>query len=101
MAVGDQQYQLVGSPLEWDSAVFQTTGAGGKIVGVTVLGGSHDVPGFTIDGKAVIGPDRSPYYYKTPNDVGFWNYPAGGKPTKALKNKDFDQLYGSAISRAP
>jgi hypothetical protein len=98
VAVGDQQYQLVSG--EWDSGIYQTTGAGGKIVGATALGGSHDVPGFTIEGKTVIGPDRSPYSYATPNDVGFWDYLAGGKPTKTLQNKAFDQPDGSAVSEA-
>jgi hypothetical protein len=100
VAVGDQEYQLVGSPPEYDSAIYQTTGAGGKIVGTTVFGGSHDVVGFRIEGKTVIGGDRSPYGYKTPDDVAFYKYPAGGKPTKTLK-KGFDQPYGVAISLGP
>ena len=97
MAVGDQQYQVVGSPPEYDSAIYETTGAGGKIVGTTVLTGSHDVVGFWIDSKTVIGVDTSPYYYKTPDDVEFYKYPAGGKPIKTLK-KGFDRPFGVAIS---
>jgi len=98
VAVGDQEYQRVGSPPEYDSAIYQTTGAGGKIVGTTVLTGSHDVSQFWIEGKTVIGGDTSPYYYKTPDDEVFYKYPAGGKPTKTLK-KGFDRPYGVAISR--
>ncbi|MGC1379512.1 MAG: hypothetical protein WA814_00660 [Candidatus Baltobacteraceae bacterium] len=98
VAVGDQEYQLVGSPREYDSAIYQTTGAGGKIVGTTVLAGSHDVVGFWIAGNVVIGGDRSPYGYSVPDDVEFYKYPAGGKPTKTL-NKGFDQPFGVAISQ--
>ena len=35
VAVGDQEYEIVGSPPEYDSAIYQTTGAGGKTVGAT------------------------------------------------------------------
>ena len=99
VAVGDQQYERVGSPPEYDSAIYQTTGAGGKIIGTTVLGGSSDVVGFSIEGKSVIGTDKSPYSYPDPDNVAFYNYPAGGKPTKTL-NKGFDQPYGVALSHA-
>jgi hypothetical protein len=53
-----------------------------RIVGTTVLGGSSDVVGFSIEGESVIGTDKSPYGYPSPDNVAFYNYPAGGKPTK-------------------
>src|ERR1700722_2802967 len=98
--VGDQQYELVGSPREYDSALYRTTGAGGKTVGTTVFGGSNAVVGFVIDGKSVIATDKSPYSYASPNNVAFYKYPAGGNPTKTLK-KGFDQPYGVALSVGP
>lgn len=90
VAVGDQQY-LGGSPAA--SAIYQTTGSGGKIVGVTPFAGYQDVVEFWIQGNAVIGPDGSP----DSNKVRFYNYPAGGKPTKTLTQK-LRTPYGSAIS---
>ncbi|HEY1654773.1 MAG TPA: hypothetical protein VGF86_06655 [Candidatus Tumulicola sp.] len=100
VAVGDQEYEIVGSPAEYDSAIFRTTGAGGKTVGTTVLGDSNDVAGFTIDGKTVIAADLSPYSYPEPNNVPFYNYPAGGRPTKIL-SKGVDQPHGVALSVGP
>ena len=100
VAVGDQQYQIVGSPPEYDSAIYRTTGAGGKTVGTTVLGNSNDVAGFLIDGKTVIGADLSPYSYPEPNNVPFYNYPAGGKPIKVL-SKGMSQPHGVALSVGP
>jgi hypothetical protein len=100
VAVGDQQYERVGSPAEYDSAIYRTTGAGGKKVGTTVLGDSNDVAGFAIVGKTVIGADLSPYGYAEPNNVPVYNYPAGGKPTKIL-SKGIDQPHGVALSVAP
>jgi hypothetical protein len=85
IAVGDQEYsQLV-------SAIYQTTGAGGRIVGKTVLADSAFVGGFWIAGNTVIAPDARS------NAVGFYNYPAGGKPTKTLQ-KGFDDPTSVAIS---
>ncbi len=90
MAVGDQEYQV--SPET--SAIYQTTGAGGKIVGVTRLKGSIDVIGFWIDGTTVIGPEGGT------NLVPFYKYPAGGSPIKTLKNKAFNGPFTAAISLA-
>jgi hypothetical protein len=73
------------------SAIYQTTGAGGKIVHETPLDFSGDVVQFWIQRSTVIGPNV-PY-----NDVGFFKYPAGGKPTKTL-TQGFDYPQGSAIS---
>jgi hypothetical protein len=96
VAVGDEEYQHSGSGY-YESAIYQTTGAGGKIVHKTVLTGSGDIVGFSIEGKTVIGPD---YQWEGANTVLFWNYPAGGKPVKSLK-KGLGGPFGSAISMAP
>lgn len=98
VAVGDQEYEIVGS--QYDSAIYRTTGAGGKTVGTTVLGNSNDVVGFCIVGKTVIATDESQYSFSQPNNVPFYNYPAGGDPTKIL-SKGIDQPHGVALSVDP
>jgi hypothetical protein len=93
VAVGDQEYGYTSSGYE--SAIFQTNGAGGKVVHVIPLTGSGDIVGFSIEGKTLIAPDAQ---WKNAGDVFFWNYPAGGKPAKTLKG--FDAPFGTAISVA-
>jgi hypothetical protein len=94
VAVGDQEYAYNSSGL-YQSAIYQTTGASGKVVHVIPLEGTGDIIGFSIEGKALIGPDAQ---WENAGDVFFWNYPAGGKATKTLKG--FDAPYGTAISVA-
>jgi hypothetical protein len=89
VAVGDQE----AGGASYVSAIYQTTGVGGKIVHETPLdaGGLESIVEFWIAGKVVVGPNEEK------NNVGFYKYPAGGKPTKTLtKGLDYDQ--GSAIS---
>jgi hypothetical protein len=95
VAVGDQVYQG-GYPET--SAIYQTTGAGGKIVGVTELSGSSDVEGFWIDGKTVVGTDECQNGCTTYSSVGFYKYPVGGKRTKTIK-KVGEWPIGVAVSR--
>ena len=90
VAVGDQN--IGGFDV---SAIYQTTGAGGKIVHKTPLddptdGSAEDIVQFWIDGKTVVGPNNYG------SDAGFYKYPAGGKPTKTIKGFD---AYGAAISK--
>jgi hypothetical protein len=97
VAVGDQD---AGSASSGVSAIYQTTGSGGKIVHETPLnsGEAEDVIGFWIQGSAVIGPNVGyPYTTDDKGSVGFYKYPAGGNPTKTLK-KGFDWPQGAAIS---
>jgi hypothetical protein len=95
VAVGDQVYQ--GAYPE-TSAIYQTTGAGGKIVGVTELNDSSDVQGFWIDGKTVIGTNECQNGCTKFSTVGFYKYPAGGKPMKTIKEAG-DWPIGAAVSR--
>jgi hypothetical protein len=96
VAVGDQDYQYYPEV----SAIYQTTGGAGKIVGKpTVFASYGDISGFSIYGKTVIGPDWCINGCTGGSSVGFYNYPAGGKPTKTLKNKNFVEPLGSAISQ--
>jgi hypothetical protein len=97
VAVGDQD---AGSASSGASAIYQTTGSGGKIVHEIPLnaGEAEDIIGFWIQGSTVIGPNIA--YPDTSNDkgsVGFYKYPAGGKPTKTL-TKGFNYPQGAAIS---
>ncbi|MGC1380698.1 MAG: hypothetical protein WA814_06695 [Candidatus Baltobacteraceae bacterium] len=95
LAVGDQEFAQIGST--YDSAIYQTTGASGKIVGLTKLTGSQDVAGFWIDGDTVAGPNSLYGQGSSGGFVGFYKYPGGGKPTKQI-NKVFNDPLGAAIS---
>jgi len=95
VAIGDQ-----GNYGSYEDAIYQTTGAGGKIVHKTPLnaGAGEEIIGFWIQGSTVIGPNATePHNSSDEGSVGFFKYPAGGKPTKILK-KGFDYPQGSAIS---
>jgi hypothetical protein len=94
VAVGDQE---AGGESSGASAIYQTTGSGGKIVHETPLdfpGGYEDVVGFWIQHGTVIGPNT---VANPKQDVGFFKYPAGGKPSKILAT-GFDYPQGAAIS---
>jgi len=93
VVVGDQSYQ---NKYRYTSGIYQTTGAGGKIVGTTPLTGSSDVAGFWIAGKTIIAPDIGL------ENIGLYKYPAGGKATKTLPGckGQLCQPYDAAISLA-
>ncbi|MGC1380686.1 MAG: hypothetical protein WA814_06635 [Candidatus Baltobacteraceae bacterium] len=96
VAVGDQE----AGGASYVDAIYQTTGAGGKIVHETPLdaGGFEEIIGFWIQGTTVIGPNAlEPQGKYDKGSVGFYKYPAGGKPTKTLQ-KGFSAPQGSAIS---
>ena len=85
VVVGDQMYQN-----QVESAAYQTTGAGGQIVGTTMFTGAEDVVGFDIKDTSIIGPDANL------DVVGLYRYPSGGKPTVSLDH--FKHPYGVAVS---
>lgn len=58
---------------------FSISRGKGSEVGSTTLMGASDVGQFWIDGSRVIGADAGG------PDVGYWDYPAGGSPTKTIK----------------
>jgi hypothetical protein len=93
VAVGDQ-----GVEGPYPNAIYQTTGAGGKIVHETPLDANEyeDIIGFWIQGSTVIGPNNPEHSNYDMGSVGFYKYPAGGKPTKVL-TKGFSAPQGSAI----
>jgi hypothetical protein len=90
LLIGDQEYKG-----EFTSGIYQTTGAGGKIVGSIPLTGSGEILGYWIEGNTIIGPD---YENSGVNNVYFYKYPAGGKPIKTLKG--FEAPAFAAISVA-
>lgn len=94
VTVGDQE---CGGKYPYTTCIYQTTGAGGKIIGTTVLKDSGDIVDLWIYDNTVIGPD---FQGQAANEVRFYKYPAGGKPTKILKGKAFYEPIGAAVSVA-
>jgi hypothetical protein len=89
VAVGDQTYERrLGA-----SAIFRTTGAGGKIVGVTTLTGYGDVVEFWIERNTLIAPNYSARV------ALLYKYPAGGFPKRTITG--LRQPFGAVVSLAP
>lgn len=84
LAIGDQSAAVIYQ--------FAIRGNNGTKVGSTPLTGSKDVVQFWIQGKKVIGPDAGLAH------VAFYNYPAGGSPTKTITG--LGEPVGLTISRA-
>jgi hypothetical protein len=57
---------------------FSISGAVGTEVGSTQLTSSTNIVQFFVQDSTLIGPDAAK------EDVGFWNYPGGGTPTKTI-----------------
>jgi hypothetical protein len=81
IAVGDAKADVV----------YRTTGASGRVVGTTELGGASTVGQFWKVGSAVVASS-----YDT-GTVGIWHYPAGGTPEKVLSG--FAEPFGVAVSK--
>jgi hypothetical protein len=60
---------------------FAISGRSGTKVGTTSLNGATGLGQYWIQGAKVIGPNSGGSRKGT---VGFWNYPAGGSPTKTI-----------------
>lgn len=71
---------------------FSISGSGGTETGATPLDGSSYVAQFWIQGSNVVGPDANS------GNVMFWNYPAGGSPTKTING--LTTPWGVTISMA-
>jgi DNA-binding beta-propeller fold protein YncE len=88
VAVGDQTYERkLGA-----SAIFRTTGAGGKIVGVTTLIGYGDVVEFWIERDTLVAPNYSARL------ALLYKYPAGGFPKRTVTG--LRQPFGAVVSLA-
>jgi len=73
---------------------LQISGSSATIVGTTELVSSknrYNGGQFWIQGNRVIGPDKSG------NAISFWNYPAGGKPTKSIADMG-PEAWGVTVS---
>lgn len=57
---------------------FSISGSGGTEIGSTPLNGSSYAVQFWVQGSNVVGPNANSA------NVMFWNYPAGGSPTKTI-----------------
>jgi hypothetical protein len=71
---------------------FSISGSGGTETGSTPLNGSNFAVQFWILGSNVVAPNADSA------NVMFWNYPAGGSPTKTIKG--LTQPWGVTISMA-
>jgi hypothetical protein len=95
----DGAYVTVGD--EGAGVVYQTTGAGGQIVGTTQLSGAQNVVQFSIpklgnakqkqQGSKLVGPNLNGA------SVMFWKYPSGGNAIKTVDGPDAP--FGTAISK--
>jgi hypothetical protein len=95
LLVGDQEAQKQSSPET--SAIYETTGAGGKIVKRIPLKNSVDVSEYEVLGNVIVAPN-SMGGSLSGGDVLFYKYPAGGAPTKKLTG-GFDYPIGLVISK--
>ena len=86
----DGKYVAVGDAT--GGKVYQTNGAGGKVEGTTTLSDSDGIYQFFIERKTFIGPNVFSA------NAMFWQYPAGGSPTKTLAG--FTDPFGAVVSRA-
>jgi|SRR5579863_1752000 hypothetical protein len=71
---------------------FDISGSIGSKVGSTPLGRARSVNQFVVDGASIAGAN-----FKG-GSVGFWKYPAGGAPVKAIGA--LGEPFGVALSRA-
>jgi hypothetical protein len=86
LAVGDQA----------KSAIYQfaVSGSHGALKGTTLLNDTSDVIQFWIEGHRVIGGDHPS------SQVHYWDYPAGGNPTKTI-TRGVGGPDGMTVSLAP
>jgi hypothetical protein len=92
IAIGDQKYQDGHT-----SAIYQVavSGSAGTVEGTTKLTGSCDVLQFAVSGGTVGAPDACL------NDVGLYNYPAGGSPTVTITGLQYPVAAAVSIASSP
>jgi hypothetical protein len=91
VAVGDQAHESQQTAIIYQFAI---SGSTGTLKGTTTLNSSNDVQQFWIQGHRIIGGNHPN------NDVQYWNYPAGGNPTKTI-TKGIGGPIGMTVSLAP
>jgi hypothetical protein len=94
VAVGDQAYNSQPTGI---IRQLKVTGSRATLEGTTVLNGSQYVQQFWIQGGVVIAGNSGGSNY---NELHFYNYPAGGDPTKTI-TKGIAAPAGAAVSLAP
>jgi len=72
---------------------FDVSDGNATEVGSTQLRQSHYLAQYVLSGTSVVGANFRGH------DVAFWNYPAGGAPTKKITGLGFP--FGVALSKAP
>lgn len=79
---------------------IEVTGSKGTVVGTTRFKDSRSdlIVQFSIQGHTIVMPFGS--LRRAVRSIGFWSYPAGGSPTKVIRNLGAAELVGTAISLA-
>jgi len=85
VAIGDYEANVIYQ--------FSISGSSGTETGSTALDGSSYAVQFWVQGSNVVGPNANGA------NVMFWNYPAGGSPTKTING--LTTPWGVTISMAP
>jgi hypothetical protein len=91
----DGQYLAVASQTDAKIYQFTISGTSGTKVGTTSLAGASSVFGFWLQNHELYAPVTS----NSQTMVGFYSYPSGGTPTKALLGFDF--AFGATVSLRP
>jgi hypothetical protein len=94
LLIGDQEAQQSGDPES--SALYETTGATGKIVKKITLKGSTDVSEYEVLGSTMLAPNALDGSLGG-GDVLLYKYPAGGVATKKITGP-FDDPIGLVVS---
>lgn len=87
LAVGDADTSVVYE--------FSLKGSAGTEVGETSLGGGGYPENYCIYGSQLIAPT---WFGSVSGAVLFYNYPAGGLPTKTIQNSALEYPFGAALS---
>lgn len=88
----DGKYIAVGDNEAYKIYRFTISGSKGTLEGTSSLEGEKSLEQWWIDGKKVVGSDD------LASTVWYWNYPAGGSPTKAI-TKGVGAPAGATISK--
>jgi hypothetical protein len=86
-----------------NTVIYHVTvkGSRGNVVGTTVLNGpvSGIEEQFWIQGGTIVAPYGTG---SSPNELGFWKYPTGGRLRKSIDGSEFDdaELFGTVVSLA-
>jgi hypothetical protein len=79
---------------------IKVSGSSGTVVGTTRFNDSRSdlIVQFSIQGHTIVVPFGS--RRRVARSIGFWSYPAGGRPTQVVGNLGASELVGTTISLA-